>query len=94
MHYSDQPRYRIFVKGCGFLFFAENMGKNIDNNISKNLSDKCSPGMLAMRQKLLDHARKSASDARKSSSKRVIWKTREATGDLIGNKIAKNITKV
>ena len=49
MRYSDQPRYRIFVKGCGFLFFAENMGKNIDNNISKNLSDKCSPGMLAMR---------------------------------------------
>ena len=49
MRYSDQPRYRIFVKGCGFLLFAENMGKNIDNNISKNLSDKCSPGMLAMR---------------------------------------------
>ena len=48
------------------------MGKNIDNNMSKNLSDKCSPGMLAMRQILLDHARKSASDARKSSSKRVI----------------------
>ena len=42
----------------------------------------------------LKTSRKSASDACKSSSKRVIWKTTEATGDLIGNKIAKNITRV
>ena len=42
------PRDGIFVKGYGFLFFSENMGKNIDENISKNLSGKYS-------QKLLDH---------------------------------------
>ena len=30
------PRDPIFVKSYGFLFFAKNMGKNIDKNISKN----------------------------------------------------------
>ena len=72
--------------------FAKNMCKNIDKNISKSLSGKYSPGMLAMHQKLLDHAKKSATDAIKTSSKRVIQKTAEATGDLIGNKIAIKIT--
>ena len=94
MHYSVQPRDRIFVKGYGFLSFAKNMCRNIGKNIAKNLSVKLSPGMLAMRQKLLDHAKKSAIDALKTSSKRVIRKTAEATGDLIGNEIADRITKV
>ena len=53
--YSVQPRDRIFVKGYGFLSFARNMGKNIGRNISKNLSGK-------YRQKLLDHAKKSATE--------------------------------
>ena len=35
MHYSIEPRDRILVKGCGFLSFAKNMGKNTDKNISK-----------------------------------------------------------
>ena len=44
-------------------------------------------------QKLLDHAKRSATDALKTSSKRVIQKTGEATGGLIGNKIVdKSIT--
>ena len=43
------------------------MGKTIGKNISKNLSGKYSPGMLAMRQKLLDHAKKSATDTLKNS---------------------------
>ena len=49
--------------------------------------------MLAMHQKLLEHD-KSAKDALKSSSKRVIQKTVEVTGDWIGNKIDNRITKV
>ena len=39
-------------------------------------------------QKLLDGAKKSAADAIKTASKRVIQKTAEATGDLICNKRA------
>ena len=54
-------------------------------NIGKNIN--CS-------QKLLDHAKQSATDAFKTASKRAIQKTAESTNDLIGNKIANRITKV
>ena len=40
MRCSVQPRYRIFVKGYGFLVFAKNMGKSIGEIISKNLRGK------------------------------------------------------
>ena len=73
-YYSVQPKDEIFVKGYGFLSFAKNMSKNIGKNISKSLNSKYS-------QKLLDHARQSATDAFKISLKRVIQKTAEATGD-------------
>ena len=63
-HCSVQPRDRIFVKGYGFLSFARNMDKNISNN----LSSKCS-------QKLLDHAKQSVTNALKTTSKRAIQKT-------------------
>ena len=47
------------------------MSKNIGKNISKNLSGKNS-------QKLLDHAKQSATDALKTGAKRVTQKTAEA----------------
>ena len=59
--------------------FAKNMGKSLSNKYG---------------QKLLDSAKKSTTDAVKTASKRVIQKTAEATGDLIGNKIADKITCV
>ena len=43
---------------------------------------------------LRDHAKQSAINALKTSSKRVIQKAAEATRDLIGNKIANIVTKV
>ena len=45
-------------------------------------------------KKLVDTAKKSATDAIKTVSKRAIQKTAEATGDLVGNKIADKITSV
>ena len=77
MRYSIEPRDRIYVKGYGFLSFAKNMGKSLSNKYG---------------QKLLDSAKKSTTDAIKTASKRVIQKTAEATGDMIGNKIADKIT--
>ena len=44
--------------------------------------------------KLLDHAKQSDTDALQTASKRPIQKTAEATGDLIGTKIADRNTKV
>ena len=45
-------------------------------------------------KKLFDTAKKSTTDVIKTASKRAIQKTAEATGDLIGNKIADKITSV
>ena len=53
--------------------------------MSKSLSNKYG-------QKLLDSARRSTTNAIKIVPKRAIQKTAEATGDLIGNKIADKIT--
>ena len=63
------------MKGYGFLSVAKNIGKNITNKYS---------------QKLNDSAKKSAIDGIRMPSKRANQKTAEATGDLIGNKIADN----
>ena len=73
MRYSIGPRERIYVKGYGFLSFVKNMGKNLSNKYD---------------QKPLNSAKKSTTDAIKTASKRAIQKLAEATGDLIGNKIA------
>ena len=60
------------------------MGQNIGKNLIKSLHSKYS-------KKLLDHAKQSATDAFKTSSKRVIQKTAHVTSDLI--KIAVKITR-
>ena len=54
------------------------MGKNVSNNYG---------------QKLLDSAKKSATDTI-TASKRATGKKAEVTADLIGNKIANKITSV
>ena len=79
MRYSVEPIDRVYVKGYGFLPFAKNMGKSLSNKYG---------------QKRLDSAKKSTTDAIKTASKRAIQKAAEATGDLIGNKIADEITSV
>ena len=48
------------------------MGEKIGENISKKLSGKHSACILAMRQKIFDHAKQSATNVLKTSSKRVI----------------------
>ena len=57
---SVQPRDQIFLKGYGFLSYAKNMDRNIGKNISKSLSSKCT-------QKILDHAKQSATDVLKTT---------------------------
>ena len=55
MRYSVESRDRIYVRGYGFLSFAKNMRRNFSNKYS---------------QKLLDSAKKSATDTIKTTSKR------------------------
>ena len=73
--YSTKPRdkYNIYVKGYRLLSFAKNMGKNLSNKYG---------------QIFIDGAKKSTTDAIKIASRTAIQKIAEATGDLIGNKIA------
>ena len=78
MRYSIEPRDRVYVKRHGLLSFA----KNVSRNLSKEYGQK------------LDKAKKFTTDAMRIASKRAIQKTAEATGDLIGNKIADKITSV
>ena len=56
-------------------------------SFARNMSNKYG-------KKLVDTAKKSATDAIKTASKRAIQKTAQATGDLVGNKIADKITSV
>ena len=79
MRYSIEPTDRIYIKGYGFISFAKDMGKSLSNKYG---------------QKFLDKAKKFTTDTIKTASKRAIQKTAEATGDLIGNKIADRITSV
>ena len=79
MRYSIEPRDRTYVKEYGFLSFAKNMGKGLSNKYG---------------QKLLDSTKKSTTDAIKTASTRAIQKTAEATGNLIGSKIADKVASV
>ena len=62
MRDSIELRDRIYVKSYGFLSFAKNMGKSLNNKYG---------------QKLHDSAKKSTTDALKTASKRTIQKTAE-----------------
>ena len=77
MRHSIESSERIYVKWYGFVSFTKNMGIGLSNKYG---------------QKLSDSAKKSTTDAIKTASKKEIQKTAEATGDLIGNKIADKIT--
>ena len=77
--YSIERREGRYVKAYGFLSLAKNIGKNFSNKYG---------------QKLVDTAKKSATDALKIAGKRAIQKIAEADGDLIGNTTANKITSL
>ena len=72
--YSVQPRNINFVKCYGVLSFAKNLIKSIHKNLSSKYSRGC-----------LDHAKQSATNALKSTSKKAIQKSAETIADLLGN---------
>ena len=86
MRHSIEPTQKRYVKGYGFLSFAKNMGTHA-TKFAKNLNNKYG-------QKLVDTAKKSATDALKTAGKRAIQKTAEVIGVLVGNTIANKITSI
>ena len=72
MRYSIEPRERRYVKVYGFLSFAKNMGTHA-TRVAKNLDH-------IYDKKLVDSAKKSATDAFKITSKRTIQKKLKELG--------------
>ena len=92
MSYSIEPRERRYVKGYGFMSFTRNFvnkyGKKLMNTAIKtgtNFNSKYG-------KKLTDTAIKTSKDFATIAGKKIVHKSAEATGDLIGNKIADKIT--
>ena len=80
MRHSLEPKHRRYVKRYGFLSFANKYGKKMIN-----------AGMKAGK-KIAES--KNTRDFAKTAGKRVISKTAEAAGDLVGSKIADKITSM
>ena len=84
MRHSLEPEYRKYVKGYGFLSFARYFGDKYGKSVINSKSVK----------KLMDGATKTSKDFAKIDGKKVIHKTAEVTGDLVGNKIVDKFTSM
>ena len=101
MRYSLEPHYRRYVQGQGFMSFARNIGNKYGKSMisSKNVRkifDKSLDVGKSMKKngkKILYNSLSAGKDFAKIAGKKVLTKSAEATGDLIGNKIADRKTK-
>ena len=93
MRYSLEPRYRRYVQKTRIMSFARNIG----NKYGEKLFDKSIDVDKSMKKKygkkVLDNSISAGKDFAKIAGKKVLTKSAEATGDLIGNKIADRITR-
>ena len=87
MRYSLEPSYRKYVKGYGFLSFARNFGDKYGKKLMNTATKVGS-------KKIIDITKKQGSEFAKTAGKKIVQKSAEATGDLIGNKIADKITSL
>ena len=96
MGYQAESKYRKYVSGYGFLSFArkfgDKYGENLMNtatktgiNAAKKFGDKYG-------KNLADTTKTQGTNFVKTAGKKVVQTSAEATGDLIGNKIADKLT--
>ena len=88
MRYSLEPHYRRYVQGQGFMSFSRNIGNKYSRKIFDKSLDVGKSIKKKYGKKILDNSLSAGKE-----SKKVLTKSAEATGDLIGNKIADRITK-
>ena len=92
MRYSIEPRKRRYIKGYGFLSFARSFG-NKYGKVLMNTAIKTGANFNSKYgKKLTDTAIETGKDFATTAGKKIVHKIAEATGDLIGNKIADKIT--
>ena len=89
MRYSLEPNYRKYVQGQGFMSFA----KNIGNKYDRKIFDKSIDVSNKYARKILDKSMDASKDFAKITGKKVLHKSAEATGEMIGNKVDDRITK-
>ena len=98
MRYLLEPHYRRYVQGQGFMSFARDTGNKYGKSIinsknAKEISDVGKSMKNKYGKKILDNILSAGKDFAEIAVKKVLTKSAEATGDLIGNKIADRITK-
>ena len=103
MRHSLEPEYRRYVKGYGFLSFARNFwgkyGKSMTSSksVKKLMNSTIKTGTNFNNKygkKLTNTAIKTGKDFATIAGKKIVHKSAEATGDLVGNKIADKITSM
>ena len=92
MRYSIEPKERRYVKGYGFLSFARNFGNKYSKKLMNAAIKTGTNFNSKYGKKLTDTAIKTCKDFATIAGKKIVRKSAEATGDLIGNKIADKIT--
>ena len=91
MRYSIEPKERRYVKRYGFMSFARNFVNKYGKK-SMNTAIKTGTNFNSKYSKVLtDTATKTGKDFATIADKKIVQKSAEATGDLIGNKIADKI---
>ena len=86
MRHSLEPDYRKYVKGYGFLSFARNFGGKYRKKLM-NTAIKTGTNFNSKNGKKL-------TDTAIKTGKKIIHKSAEGTGDLVGNKNADKITSM
>ena len=92
MRYSVEPRERRYVKGYGFLSFARNFGNKYGRKLMNTPIETGTNVNSKYGKKLTDTEIKTGKDFATIAGEKIVHKTAEATGDLIGNEITDKIT--
>ena len=91
MTYCTDNQIRKYVKGYGFMTFAKNLGSKYGKKImSKGISITSKFNQSKYGKMLTNQG----SEFRKIADKKILTKSAEATGDLIGWKIADKVTSL
>ena len=94
MRHSLELEYRKYVKGYGFLSFAQNLGDKYGKKLMNTAIKAGTNFNSKYGKKLTDTAAKTGKNFAMIAGKKIVHKSAEATGDLIGNKIADKITSM
>ena len=94
MRHSLEPECRKYVKVMGFYLFARNFGEKYGKKLMNTATKTGTYFNSKYTKKLIDTAIKTVKDFATIAGKKIINKSAEATGDLVGNKIADKITSM